>query len=498
MPRDHEAGFAPAAKRARGAAVPRDHEAGFAPAAKCARGAAVPRDHEAGFALVEVIVSAAVLALVALAVLAGVDAAGRSTGREKARAVAVTLAEQDQERMRGIAARDVTAVTDLGPYTVNGAQYTVDSSAEWVDDATGGTDSCSNSGSKASYIRITSVVTSAGLGSTQIKIASLVEPPLSTAGAGEGYLAVQVTDHTGTGVPGVSVHAAGPTTDDITTNDAGCAVFGRVGVGSYDFTLNKTGYVDVFGRSPGQLQKVSVTQDAKTVAAVKFDAAAPLTLAFETSNPTTGATISGSTAYWLSAADSEAPALLTYGDGSTAITSTVVNLFPFTTPYSSVYAGKCVNEDPLTVVGSSYYGTYQGTFAATPGTPGSRVIHQPPLRLRFQRSSSDVAGATLLVTGPCDTSSDPEQYTMSTTSTANGPGGVAGWPTRTATGPYDPGLPYGAYKVCAKKDFGGFTGVRYATATATLSDPKWGPPQATPTTVVGSWSPSQPSSPDCP
>ena len=64
-----------------------------------------PRDGEAGFALIEVMVSAVVLAMVALAVLAGVDAAGRSTGREKAEAVAVSLAEQDQERMRGIAAK---------------------------------------------------------------------------------------------------------------------------------------------------------------------------------------------------------------------------------------------------------------------------------------------------------------------------------------------------------------------------------------------------------
>ncbi len=40
------------------------------------------------------------LAIVALAVLSGIDAASSSTAREKARAVAGALAEQDQERLR--------------------------------------------------------------------------------------------------------------------------------------------------------------------------------------------------------------------------------------------------------------------------------------------------------------------------------------------------------------------------------------------------------------
>src|SRR3954464_8112798 len=95
-----------------------------------------PRDGEAGFALVEVIVSAAVLAMVALAVLAGVDAAGRSSGREKARAVAVSLAEQDQERLRGIPAKAVTTIDSPSPVTLNGATYTITSKAEYIDDAT--------------------------------------------------------------------------------------------------------------------------------------------------------------------------------------------------------------------------------------------------------------------------------------------------------------------------------------------------------------------------
>ena len=133
-------------------------------------------------------------------------------------------------------------------------------------------------------------MTSTGFGSTSapVKISSLVEPPVSNVDAGEGYLAIKVNDRNGTGLPGIAVHADGPTMRDAQTNDAGCAVFGPVGVGSYDITFTKSGYVDDLGRSPGQLPDVAVTQDAKTVNAVKFDLGASLSVNFETSNPTNG------------------------------------------------------------------------------------------------------------------------------------------------------------------------------------------------------------------
>src|SRR3954454_2726592 len=89
------------------------------------------RPSDAGFALIEGLVSAVVLALVALAVLSGVEGGHSSSGREKARAVAVlpgaegaspswarekaravalSLAEADQERLRQL------PVTELAKY----------------------------------------------------------------------------------------------------------------------------------------------------------------------------------------------------------------------------------------------------------------------------------------------------------------------------------------------------------------------------------------------
>jgi len=434
-----------------------------------------PRDGEAGYALIEVIVSAAVLAMVAVAVLAGVDAAGRSTGREKAKAVAVSLAEQDQERMRGIAAKQVTEVPQMGPFSINGASYNVESKAEWIDDATGGTDSCANSGSKASYIRMTTTVRASNL-ANPVVISSLVEPPLSSADAGEGYLAVQVNDRNGTGVQNVAVHAAGPTTDDVTTNQAGCAVFGRVGVGDYDFTLTKTGFVDEFGRSPGLKQKVSVVQGAKTVAAVKFDQAAPLSLTFETANPKNGNPVTNTEAR-VSAFDSEAPALLTWGDWATSQATMVINLFPFNTPYASIYTGSCDDADPLSVVGTNYYSSmgYQGTFAAKPGVPGSLKLHEPPVGVQVKRGGSATQNARIRLTGTCDSGSGPETFDLGVTrtSTTNAPSGEAGWASW-STSSYDPGLPYGTYDLCVKTTKSDGTTPQWKQTSITLNDPAKG------------------------
>ena len=75
---------------------------------------------EAGFAMIEAIVAAALLVIVVLGVLKGLDTANRSSGREKARAVAAALTEQDQERLRSFRAVDLANYDETR--TVDGQQ----------------------------------------------------------------------------------------------------------------------------------------------------------------------------------------------------------------------------------------------------------------------------------------------------------------------------------------------------------------------------------------
>src|SRR5207237_195061 len=82
--------------------------------------------------LIEGSVAAVIFAILALGVLAAVDGAARSTGREKARAVASALAERDQERMRSMRAVDLPEYRWTRDVTVGDAVYTVSSEADWV------------------------------------------------------------------------------------------------------------------------------------------------------------------------------------------------------------------------------------------------------------------------------------------------------------------------------------------------------------------------------
>src|SRR4051794_17363143 len=212
---------------------------------------ALPRTprSEDGFALIEVIVSAAVLALVALAILSGVDASAGSSAREKARAVAASLAERDQETMRGMTVNQLLGMsTDPRPVTVGGVTYSVASKAEWITDDQGGTPSCGQTSNRSQYMHITTTVTSTIVGGTAgkarwtvpaIKIDSLVSPTVGYSQT-HGSLGVQIVDRNDVGVPNIDVSASGLPSQS--TDDHGCVVWTSVPIGPYTVSVNKLGW----------------------------------------------------------------------------------------------------------------------------------------------------------------------------------------------------------------------------------------------------------------
>ena len=107
-----------------------------------------------GFALIEVIVSAAVLAIVALAVLVRHRRRDASSARERARAVAASLAEQDQERLRSYRFDALTKLVAAGSIAVNvdGVELHVKSEANWVTDDGTPTPACGTAGARAERV----------------------------------------------------------------------------------------------------------------------------------------------------------------------------------------------------------------------------------------------------------------------------------------------------------------------------------------------------------
>src|SRR3954471_21103714 len=207
------------------------------------RPARLPRPgDEAGFGLIEGIVAAVIFAILALGVLAAVDGAARSTGREKARAVASALAERDQERMRTMRAVDLPEYRWTRDVTVGDAVYTIASEADWVSD-NGVTDvSCTSAGGKADFLRLRSTVTSKAFGSStaSARIDSLMTPPIGSAGGNNGTLSVQVLDRDNQPVTGIGVTINGQNAGfggTKGTNAKGCAVFAYVPADTYDIAM---------------------------------------------------------------------------------------------------------------------------------------------------------------------------------------------------------------------------------------------------------------------
>src|SRR3954465_6875336 len=93
---------------------------------------------ERGWALVETLVSAVLLIVIALAITSSLDTASRASAENKQRSVAAALAEQDQERMRGM---DASALSNYHPAarnvtTPDGGVYAVTSRSDWIRDST--------------------------------------------------------------------------------------------------------------------------------------------------------------------------------------------------------------------------------------------------------------------------------------------------------------------------------------------------------------------------
>ena len=99
-----------------------------------------PRD-QSGIALIEILVAAILLVIVAVGVFGAFDAATRSTAEERHRARAHALAQADLSRMRTMRVSDLSNLNQTRNVSQDGQTYTIHSRAEYQTDATG-TQSC--------------------------------------------------------------------------------------------------------------------------------------------------------------------------------------------------------------------------------------------------------------------------------------------------------------------------------------------------------------------
>lgn len=194
-----------------------------------------------GFGLVEVLVSALMVAVIAAAVATALIAGIQTVSDQRARSRAAALAQLDQERLRGLSA---VQLTDLAPpnqqvrtVTVGGVTYTITSTANFLN-STGGSACGSTGAGAAAYYEVISSVTWPTNHRSPVVMESQITPPAG------GTLLVNTVDQTGTALPGVTVTANGPSSATGVTDTQGCAIFGGLSTGDYTLGITDAGYVN--------------------------------------------------------------------------------------------------------------------------------------------------------------------------------------------------------------------------------------------------------------
>jgi hypothetical protein len=410
---------------------------------------------EEGFGLLEVVFSAALLATMVIAVFTTFDVTNKVSGEEKSRAIAASLAEADQERLRALPVADLSTIADRGATSatklVDGVSYTVSSNADWLADASQ-TKSCTSNGAAADYLKIVSTVSApTTVGIKAVKLSSVVTPPVGTFGAGQGSVAISVVNAAGGPLQGLPVTLTGSGSPASRTTDAnGCAFFGYQSTGSYTAGVAAVNYVDPDG-NPTPFKAENISSEGMSVDSFRYDLGKTLTAKFVTQKldaagnlPTTNNATDfvNSTSRYVTFANGGMSADREFGDGSTAATIDATRLFPFTDAYA-FYAGDCPGARPTSAAALGSRPEVPTSRLAGPGGTASVLVPAISLTvLKSATNSAPVTGAKIRLS--------PTGSGCAGTFTLGGPTATTQANGRVA----DPGAPFGTYNYCIQGDPG--------------------------------------------
>jgi Tfp pilus assembly protein PilV len=392
------------------------------------------RRDEAGFALIEVLVSALLLSIVAAGVFTAFDASTRATARERDRSRANALAEQDLERVRSLRIADLATLNQTRTVVLDGTTFTVVSRSQFLNEnAT--TSTCSSGTGSRDYMQLSSTVTWPNMGTGQpVTAATLVSPPSGSLVPNSGSLLVSIVDSQSNGISGVTLSGGGAGSFSGTTGPTGCVLWRNLPAGTYSMTASgaASGMVDVNGNAPTP-QTVSVVDQGTNTVTLQYDRPGSINnVTFQTRAYGTNSLVSSS-ADSLIVFNSGMSVAKALGTPGTPLSSySVSNMFPFSSPYS-IYAGTCTQNDP----GPG------PALASVTVPPGGSVSPAAPIQLPALHLTVHSGDTALLpgsaVSGAKVTIKDLGCSGLVRTYTTNASGQLP-----------NPGLPYGTYEVCSQ------------------------------------------------
>jgi Tfp pilus assembly protein PilV len=413
-----------------------------------------PLHGEDGFALIEVLVSALVLAIAAAGVLALLQATTRSAASERRHSEAYAISQEDQARLRSMRLSALNRLEQTRNVTLDGSEFTIKSQGVFVNNTSAQPSSCTSGETSADYVRITSTTTWPG-SQAPVVVQSIVSPSNGSLDPNHGTLVVTIKNAASQPLANIGLSGSGPGSFNGTTDSTGCANFTDLPAGNYSIVPNAPGLVDIHGESSAA-QPAGVSAGTSSPLPLLFDYPATLPIKFEyrvgSSNEFKAARIDSALvfnalmnpakAYWTPTKTPQEEIVAT-------------PIFPFTSP-DSVYAGACEANNPKS-------GEGLGSVTLEPGkTAPTMKLKVPALEVTVKNGASAIGGAKITITDEnCVVSGTnlKREYTSE----------AAGHQSNAANGLPEYGLPYGTYKICASASISGSTKKRTVEGVAVQS-----------------------------
>lgn len=414
-----------------------------------------PTRTDEGFSIVEVVVAMVVLTLLSTGIAAGTSVVARMTTDNRARQIAVNLAEAKLDADRAIL--DPTKIyAGTSTQTVSGHTFTTTQTTSLVSDD-GATITC-GSGKTISYRQITVQVTWAGMLPTTSPVRSdtIMSPNGRINDASTGSISVLVTGSAGTPEQGVSVTVT-PVSGSATalqsqpadTGPDGCSYATDVTPGTYKVTLTRAGSVDTLQAPHPYNDAVVVMPGATSSVTFSYDDAMNYNLTYADGG---GAAVLPQTMPVTFLAASGAPFIT---PGSTAAPSSIA-LYPFPAGYTAIAGAEadangntlCAAEDPAawpgmtTGKGKNAVTVAQGVRGAAPASPGGTGTLAVPMGRFTLGGLSGLYVFAVMQSAPSATTGQPDCAAATT-----GNGVVFAFPLNATPATTTFALPYGSYKL---------------------------------------------------
>lgn len=415
-----------------------------------------PKPSEDGFILIEVLVSALVLALVAAGVMAVLSSTTRGAASQRVQAQAAALAQEDQARLRTLRITTLNRLDETKENVVlDGTKYTVRSQGTFVGSATNEV-VCNGETSATDYVRITSSVSSSAM-DNPVVLTSMVAPSNGSIDQNHGTLSFTAKNSKGVPLSGVSISGTGPTSFSGKTDSTGCANFADLPAGNYDVTTSAVGMINMKGESETEKEYGAPSAGTQTVS-LTYDAPGSIKASFTYREPGTWILREGAKADSIQVYNGESGELarLFGTPGGTKFGPlTAPNVFPFKSK-TTVYAGSCESNNPDPEEKIPANRPAMAFVDVPPGGIAAATIQLPVLYLTVMTGSgTPINGATVTTTDKrCNFGSNPVKRT--------------GYTTEAAGHLTEPWMPWGEYTVCARAFVNGST--RKAEGTALLNN----------------------------